>query len=199
MTRRSDEFRDMNDMPLARPTTLGREGADADVAQFLAELHALGQCAAPTPSAELTALLGGARPPRRRALRVVARTAVAVAAAVLASVVAAANHDLPSPAQRVVSNVVNVLTPFHIEPPGPAPAPTQHPQPNRDDRGTSPEPKEPGESGNEPDDHSPQSAEPSGSDEQSGRDGSGDGGGGESDSTGTPAGTGDGGGAGNDG
>jgi hypothetical protein len=213
MTRHGDEFGDMNEVPLARPTPIGHDGSGAEVAQFLAELRALGQCAAPTPSPELTALLGRARMVRPRALRVLARTAAAVAAGVAASVIAAANHDLPAPAQRVVSNVVNVLTPFHIDPPKHAPAPLPSPRrsADRDDSGTSPEREHSDESASESDDQPPRSAETSESDAPSGSDGapqsdegsrsaeSHDSGGGTTDPAGEPAGTGDGGtGAGND-
>lgn len=125
------------------------------VTAFLADLRAFADGPAPAPSAELLAAFGGATPlagrrlPGRRAL------AVAAAAVVLgATGVAAAQHQLPDPAQRLVSRVVEVLTPFQVDPadrvsPKPTrtvpavPLPTQEPS-------ESPEAPEPSESG---DDH----------------------------------------------
>jgi hypothetical protein len=112
------------------PTAAGDDG----VTRFLTELRALGDGPAPTPTPELAALLGR-RPalPRRAVIRIAVRTALVAAAVITALVVAAANHSLPSPAQRVVSHVVNVLTPFHINrdvPPAvEPPRPSDKPQP----------------------------------------------------------------------
>lgn len=108
------------------------------VAQFLTELRALADVPAPEPSAELAALLGGATPlgPRRRLRRaVVVRTLVVAAAVVAALVLAAAGHRLPAPAQRLVSTVVDTLTPFTIGPDGRhhAPAPVPLPSPAASD------------------------------------------------------------------
>lgn len=116
MKPRDDDFGDMNDAPLVAPTSLGRGTPDAEVTQFLIRLRDLGECAAPEPGPEVAALLGGARLLRRRTGRALARIAVATTLAVTAIVGTAAAHDLPAPAQGVVSNVVNVLTPFHIAP-----------------------------------------------------------------------------------
>lgn len=168
MNRGDDEFGDMNEAPFAWPAPLGHGGSDAEVATFLAALRSLGEGAAPEPSPEVVTLLGGARPWRRRAVRIVARSAVAAAAAVAAAVVAAANHDLPSPAQHVVSNVVNVLTPFHIGPPTPAVPPPSHQRPVQgNEPGESPERDESGGSESEPEVQPPQSGAPSRSDESS--------------------------------
>jgi hypothetical protein len=128
----SDEYDEMSShvgVPGAPPA-----GDQDDVARFLVELRALGEGQPPTPSPELAALLGGATPlqPRRRpaSYRIAARGGLAAAALIAALVAAAANHDLPQPAQRVVSNVVDVLTPFRIAPahevPTPSPTPS-HP------------------------------------------------------------------------
>lgn len=121
-----DDYDDMMDGPGVRGEAGGRAVAgDDEVTRFLTELRALGDGPAPEPSPELAALLGGATPilARRAAVRIVVRT-VAVAAVVLGVLVlAAANHSLPSPAQRVVSDVVNVLTPFDITDPSTSPAP----------------------------------------------------------------------------
>jgi hypothetical protein len=99
------------------------------------DLRALGETEPPTPSAEVAALIAGApRPALRHPYRRAAARVALVAAAVLAGlVVAAANHGLPQPAQRVVSNFVNDLTPFEIGPdrqttdPPPTPR-TRHPE-----------------------------------------------------------------------
>ena len=140
------------------------DAAGAAVARFVTEMRALGEGPAPVPSPELAAILGGARPrrllthrrPARRAQRPRRVLAYATAAAVMvgAAGVAAANDTLPQPAQRVVSRVVNMLTPLHIdpsrpatpvEPPRPAPtktAPAAPPQVNESDSrsDTAPEP-----------------------------------------------------------
>jgi hypothetical protein len=101
------------------PGTLA-PGEAAAVTMFLTELRALGEAAAPPPTPELAALLGGTGPvislARIRARRAALRVAFVAAAVVTAMTVAAASHSLPQPAQRMVSNVVNQLTPFHIDP-----------------------------------------------------------------------------------
>jgi hypothetical protein len=133
----SDEHDEMTDhvgVPSAPAT--GDQSEQDEVARFLVELRMLGEGAPPAPSPELAALLGGAvalEPRRRRPhYRVALRSAVVAAAVVSALVVAAANHDLPQPAQRVVSNVVNVLTPFQIGPDNRGTlTPTFTPQPAR--------------------------------------------------------------------
>ena len=107
-----------------------------EVARFLIALRALGEAPAPAPTQAVAALIGGAVPLRRHRHHRAAVRAAIVAAAVLAALVgAAANHSLPQPAQRVVSNVVNDLTPFDIGP-GPAappatPSHTRKPDPDR--------------------------------------------------------------------
>ena len=121
-----DDFDDMDAQgvrPGAGGTSGGLGGAGDDVTRFLTELRALGDGPPPEPSAELAALLGGATPllSRRALVRTALRTAAVAAILLGVLVVAAANHSLPAPAQRVVSNVVNVLTPFHIG--------RDHPQP----------------------------------------------------------------------
>lgn len=98
----------------------------AAIAHFLGELRSLGEAPAPAPTPKLDAIFAGAVPLRRRRRSgPVARRAVLIAVAVIAGVVtAAANHTLPAPAQRVVSNVVNSVTPFHIGgPPSSRPLP----------------------------------------------------------------------------
>lgn len=96
-----------------------------DVARFLVALRSLGDAPAPAPAPAVAALIGGAVPIRSRAMRRAALRAGLGAAAVLAVLVgAAANHSLPQPAQRVVSNFVNDLTPFDIAPNQPPAAPT---------------------------------------------------------------------------
>jgi hypothetical protein len=116
VTRYGDGYDEMT-RGLDEHGALSTGGAPDDVTQFLTELRLLGIGEPPEPSAEVAALLGA--PPsltRRRATRVLVRSGLAAAALVIAVVAAAANHDLPQPAQRVVSNVVNVLTPFEIAP-----------------------------------------------------------------------------------
>ena len=142
MSRFSDDFDDM-DAQGVRHGAGDVLGAADEVTRFLTELRALGDGPPPTPSAELAALLGGATPlfGRRALVRTAVRTGAIAAILLGVLVVAAASHSLPSPAQRVVSNVVNVLTPFHIgtdhpqpmiEPPRPSdkPTPTQLPSPS---------------------------------------------------------------------
>jgi type IV secretory pathway VirB10-like protein len=114
-------------------------GETAAVTRFLTELRALGEAPAPTPTPELAALLDGAVQlalVRRHVRRALVRVALVAAAIIVAMTVAAANHSLPQPAQRMVSNVVNELTPFHIDPalpatgPVPPPPPTHRPAPS---------------------------------------------------------------------
>lgn len=108
-----------------------------EVARFLVALRALGDEPAPAPAHAVAALIGGVAPVRAHLYRRLAVRAALVAAAVLAALVgAAANHSLPQPAQRVVSNVVNDLTPFDIGPGQPAgppatPTHTHKPEPDR--------------------------------------------------------------------
>ena len=121
--------------------TAGRRGRSsgetAAVTQFLSELRSLGETTAPLPTPELEAVFAAASSSRTRPhyARIAWRAALVAAAVIAGTVTAAANHSLPAPAQRVVSNVVNNVTPFHISttPPGrvgPAPSP------RHDDSGT---------------------------------------------------------------
>ena len=115
MSRHSDEDEEMSTQ-VAGPNAPAPDDQD-DVARFLLELRALGEVDPPTPSRELAALLGGATPlfSQRRAMRrIVLRSGIVAAAIVAALIVAAAHQGLPQPAQRVVSNVVDVLTPFDL-------------------------------------------------------------------------------------
>src|SRR5690242_6549598 len=117
MSPRNDDDFEMTDM----------SARNAELTTFLSQLRALGEGPAPEPSPEVEALLGGAvllRPRRSRLLRRVAVAAAAAVVLMVATAVAAAHHSLPAPAQRMVSNVVNLVTPFHIDPvtdPGPRP------------------------------------------------------------------------------
>jgi hypothetical protein len=142
VSRHGDEQDEMS-IPPGQPQSQGAGDQD-EVARFLLELRALGEGEPPPPSPELAALIGGAtllRPRHRRAVRYALRSGIVAAAIVGALVVAAANHDLPQPAQRVVSDFVEVLTPFQISPNqhvAPTPPPThapskQGPVPGEDD------------------------------------------------------------------
>ena len=95
--------------------TTGAGGAAPLIGQFLVELRAFGDGQAPTPSAELSAAFAGAtvlRGRRRRRLSLIA----AAAAVLLVVGVGAATTRLPQPAQSLVSRLVNVLTPYHLDP-----------------------------------------------------------------------------------
>lgn len=144
----------------------------AAVTRFLDDLRSLGEGPAPRPSPELAALLAGVpalTAARRRGPRIVRRVALIAAAVVAGTTLAAVNHRLPAPAQRVVSNVVNDLTPFHIGTPRPAPT-TTTPIPSPTPTHVAPVPVRSSEDSSEPSEpHS--SAEP------------GDGGGGADDSS----------------
>lgn len=145
-----DDYDGMNELDdvgagFERPGGPVTEDASA-VTRFLAELHSLGEGPVPAPTPELQAMFDGAssappRRPRRPRAPLVRRAALVAAAAVIGTTTAAANHTLPQPAQRVVSDVVNTLTPFHINggdglPPRPAPAvPPAHRPPSNDGSG----------------------------------------------------------------
>lgn len=160
-------------------------GADAqepdDVGRFLIDLRALGDGPAPAPSVAVAALIGGAVPLRRHPLRRAAvRTAVVAAALLAALVGAAANHSLPQPAQRVVSNFVNDLTPFDIGPKEAPATPTEQPTapartrtPEREHRGGDDRQGQRGESDREST-VEPTRGGPSSSESESGADGSDD-------------------------
>lgn len=87
---------------------------------FFDDLRTLGIQPPPEPSTELAALFSGAVPlgaARRRLAHPRAVIAGAAAVAVLATTgAAAANDSLPQPAQRFVSRVINLVTPFHVDP-----------------------------------------------------------------------------------
>lgn len=184
-----DEYDEMTDGLGVRRTAGGQPAAgDDDITHFLTELRALGDGPPPEPSRELAALLAGAHPffARRMLVQVAVRTALVAALVIGLLVAAAANHSLPQPAQKVVSHVVNVLTPFHIDPrdlppttPVPTPPPLS-PTPSRPVAPTSPS--------------RPSSSEPEGGDGSETGDGGsqGDGGGGSDDGAGSVGGQDDG-------
>lgn len=99
----------------------GSAAADADesdaIARFLDELRALAECEPPAPSPELMAAFarGNGSPRRmpvgsRRHRRAVLAAAAAAAAVVSGVGSAAAAHQLPAPAQRFVSHVIQDIT-----------------------------------------------------------------------------------------
>lgn len=138
----SDDMSGVDNISAGPGRPAGQNSDTAAVTRFLADLRSLGEAPAPPPTRELEAIFAGATPLRsRRRYGRIARRAILIAAAVVAALVAAAaNHTLPAPAQRVVSNVVNSVTPFHIGgPPGNTPmpsSPTKHPtsRPSRTER-----------------------------------------------------------------
>jgi hypothetical protein len=147
----SDEMRNLTGP--TRSAAGGASGEQDDVARFLTELRALGEGPPPPRSSEVSALISGVQLlHRHRAYRVVVRTALVAAALVAGLVVAAAQDGLPQPAQRVVSNVVDNLTPFQIAPdrhgppsaPPVTPAPTHHASPTPTRHVTAP-PTSPGD------------------------------------------------------
>jgi hypothetical protein len=129
----------------------------AAVTQFVNDLRSFGAVSPPEPSADLAAMLSREVPPTAvRAGRVAHRRRhrghsrpVLIAGSVAATLivltgVGAARHDLPAPAQRMVSTVVNRLTPFHIdqEPKGhPAPIVPLLPPRSKERSGSSPSPR----------------------------------------------------------
>ncbi len=93
-----------------------RDGAP--VARFLDELSMLADTGTPAPSDELLALLAGAPPlpatrPARQAS--VARRLAVAAAILLLAIVSTLTRELPQPARKLVSDVVNTVTPFHVD------------------------------------------------------------------------------------
>jgi hypothetical protein len=123
VTGRDDYFEDMDradEFGAAAGRAGGPNAETAAVTRFLVEMSSLAEVDAPAPTAELEAILTGLATgaARRRALhrRLAVRAALVAAATVAGLIAAAANHTLPEPAQRVVSNVVNSVTPFHIDP-----------------------------------------------------------------------------------
>ena len=121
MRRSDDDYDDMNGLDDFGADS-GRTGSPfahdtAAVTEFLAELKLLGEGPAPEPTPELQALFAGVpsiAAARRNRGPLVRRAALIAAATVLGTTAAAAGHSLPQPAQGVVSDVVNTLTPFHI-------------------------------------------------------------------------------------
>jgi hypothetical protein len=112
-------------------------GSDAVVTAFVDDLRSLAGGEPPEPSAQLAALLAGATPlPRSAPLTALPplrhlrhRRVVGLVAAsmlVAGTVAAAAGGRLPQPAQRLVSDVVNHVTPFEVpaEPHDGVPSPT---------------------------------------------------------------------------
>lgn len=99
---------------------------DGAVAAAVCELRRSADRPVPTPSAALAALLASGLPldtapiddlARRRRRRYVALGIAAGGATTIALTgVAAANDALPSPAQGVVTDIVNNFTPFDITP-----------------------------------------------------------------------------------
>jgi hypothetical protein len=118
---RDDHYDDMSDVDLTGSGTGGPDGLNGDAAaltRFLTELRSLGEGESPAPTPELEAIFAGATPipaRRRRVARGARRALVAAAAVVAGLVIAAANHALPATAQRVVSHVIDSVTPFHID------------------------------------------------------------------------------------
>ena len=161
----------------------------AAVAQFIDDLRSLGEADPPEPTAELAAVLQGGPVPRAgRVATGRKRLVVAVAASLLVggTGVAAANGRLPQPAQRLVSDVVDNLTPFSVPaksdpdvPSGPGPTPAH-------DRVVVPPPvvhprhPQPRGSESEPGDSAPGGSDPSGSESDGRESGGGVSGGGES-------------------
>lgn len=121
MRRSDDDYDDMSGLDDFRADS-GRPGSPvaddaAAVTDFLAELRSLGEGPAPAPTPELQALFAGVpsiATARRHHGPLLRRAALIAAATVVGTTAAAAGHSLPQPAQQVVSNVVNTLTPFHI-------------------------------------------------------------------------------------
>jgi hypothetical protein len=123
-------------------------GASAAMTTFLADLRAIGEGPIPEPSPELAALLDGDEPVSSgRVMRLRRRHIVLVTAASVligGTGAAAATGRLPQPAQRLVSDVIDRLTPFTVPsarpgtPSGPpAQAPPQAVVPVVPSRGTS--------------------------------------------------------------
>jgi hypothetical protein len=107
----------------------GRGEATDPLTSALVALRQTGVRAVPEPSAALAGLLMNGLPTdefsrhRRRAARITFGVVVAGTATLTLSGVAAAHDALPSPAQGVVTNIVNDLTPFQIGRDGGAPRP----------------------------------------------------------------------------
>jgi len=164
---------------------------DPALTGLVAELPAIGAGAPPPVGDELEALFtGNAIPISSRRGRRVAVIALVGAAALGGTLGTAAADSLPNPAQRFVSDVIGILTPFdlptpadkvkpspkapaHLTPTTPAPQPTSHASESGDDSGSSKGSDDRGDdSGSTSDDHSGSSGS-SGSDDSSSTSGSG--------------------------
>jgi hypothetical protein len=178
--------------------TLGFDGggtrdaaSGAAVAQFIDDLRSLGEAEPPAPNAELAAVLQGAPVPRRRQFAPGRkRVVVAVAASLLVggTGVAAANGRLPQPAQRLVSDVVDNLTPFSVPARSDSDGPSGPRTTPPDEREVVPpvvpghrEHPQPGASESEPGDSGPGDSESSGSESGGSESGGSESGGSESD------------------
>jgi hypothetical protein len=99
--------------------TLEGDGMDGALAAFVEQLRGLAEGPVAEPSVELAALLAGPNaevaPLRRRRRLTLNRLAAAAAAVIIVVGGAAAQRELPEPAQGVVSDVVDQLTPFHVD------------------------------------------------------------------------------------
>jgi hypothetical protein len=163
---------------------------DPALTGLVAELRAVGAGAPPPVGDELEALFtGNAIPISSRRGRRVAVIALVGAAALGGTLGTAAADSLPNPAQRFVSDVIGILTPFDLPTPAdkvkpspkapahltptPAPQPTSHASESGDDSGGSKGSDDRGDdSGSTSDDHSGSSGS-SGSDDSSSTSGSG--------------------------
>lgn len=164
---------------------------DPALTGLVAELRAVGAGTPPPVGDELEALFtGNAIPISSRRGRRVAVIALVGAAALGGTLGTAAADSLPNPAQRFVSDVIGILTPFdlptpadkvkpapkapaHLTPTTPAPQPTSHAGESGDDSGGSKGSDDRSDdSGSTSDDHSGSSGS-SGSDDSSSTSGSG--------------------------
>ncbi len=161
---------------------------DGPLAALLTDLRGVADRPAPVPSAALAELLRTGLPvdelARRRGRRtlIAGAAAAGVAATLALSGVAAANDALPGPAEHVITDIINNLTPFDLTPQPATSAPTEVHRPGH---GRSGEP-EPGDDRSGHD-----SGSGSGSDDGSGSgSGSGSSGGGSDDGSGSGSGSG---------
>jgi hypothetical protein len=99
--------------------------AEDPLAAVLAALRAAAVLSAPEPSPALAALFTAGLPlaerarQRRRRRTIVTGAVIAGASSLTLCGVAAAHDALPGPAQRVMTGIINTVTPFHIDGPGP--------------------------------------------------------------------------------
>jgi hypothetical protein len=115
----------------ARGRSIGPRAEDAELAAVLSAVRQLGSGPAPAPSAALAAAFAGVATDELAVRRLRRRHRAALAALVIgmtsigATGVAAANDTLPPGPQKVVSRMVDDLTPFRIDPaPSVAPSPS---------------------------------------------------------------------------